>query len=48
MHIAFTAIGGITGHFSEKWRSDFFAEKDAVLRHYVELHPELFPTKGVY
>ncbi|EAT42520.1 AAEL005946-PA [Aedes aegypti] len=28
----------------DKWRTQYFAEKDATLRHYVELHPEDFPT----
>ncbi|XP_055616630.1 NADH dehydrogenase [ubiquinone] 1 subunit C2 [Toxorhynchites rutilus septentrionalis] len=28
----------------DKWRNAYFAEKDATLRHYIELHPEDFPT----
>lgn len=32
----------------DKWRTQYFAEKDATLRHYVELHPEDFPTPGMY
>lgn len=30
----------------DKWRNEYFAEKDATLRHYIELHPEDFPTPG--
>lgn len=30
----------------DKWRTQYLAEKDATLRHYIELHPEDFPTPG--
>ncbi|XP_055587640.1 NADH dehydrogenase [ubiquinone] 1 subunit C2 [Uranotaenia lowii] len=29
---------------ADKWRNQHLAEKDATLRHYIELHPEDFPT----
>lgn len=30
-----------------QWRSDlYFAERDAIYRHYIELHPEDFKPKG--
>ncbi|XP_026754877.1 NADH dehydrogenase [ubiquinone] 1 subunit C2 [Galleria mellonella] len=37
--------GGITAllTYVQKKRDEYFAEKDAVYRHYVELHPEDFP-----
>ncbi|XP_013187115.1 NADH dehydrogenase [ubiquinone] 1 subunit C2 [Amyelois transitella] len=38
--VAFTTI--LT--YVQNKRDDYYAEKDAVLRHYVELHPEDFPT----
>ncbi|XP_075974964.1 NADH dehydrogenase (ubiquinone) B14.5 B subunit [Anticarsia gemmatalis] len=40
------AAGGLTGILTmvQKKRDEYLAEKDAVLRHYVELHPEDFPT----
>lgn len=42
---AFT--GGIT--YFQKKRDEYFAERDAVLRHYVELHPEDFnECQGIY
>lgn len=45
-HIALGAgLSGILMYVSKK-REDYFAEKDAVLRHYIELHPEDFPTPG--
>lgn len=38
--------GAALGVFIDKKRNDYLAERDAVLRHYVELHPEDFPTPG--
>ncbi|XP_049789211.1 NADH dehydrogenase [ubiquinone] 1 subunit C2 [Schistocerca nitens] len=43
-HALFTLGAVALGNFVEKYRADYLAEKDAVLRHYVELHPEDFPT----
>ncbi|GLH08560.1 NADH dehydrogenase [ubiquinone] 1 subunit C2 [Gryllus bimaculatus] len=43
-HIGFAALGIVGGHFVEKQRAIYFAERDAVFRHYVELHPEDFPA----
>ncbi|XP_058467604.1 NADH dehydrogenase [ubiquinone] 1 subunit C2 [Malaya genurostris] len=40
--IAAVSIGAIAVAV-DKWRNDYFAEKDATLRHYIELHPEDFP-----
>uniref|UniRef100_A0A1A9WXQ4 NADH dehydrogenase [ubiquinone] 1 subunit C2 n=1 Tax=Glossina brevipalpis TaxID=37001 RepID=A0A1A9WXQ4_9MUSC len=42
-HIAFTVLGGVTGSYIDKKRNDYLATRDAILRHYVELHPEDFP-----
>ncbi|EDW65082.1 NADH dehydrogenase [ubiquinone] 1 subunit C2 [Drosophila virilis] len=42
-HIAFTAIGAGLGAFIDKQRDAYLAKRDAVLRHYVELHPDDFP-----
>lgn len=40
-------VGGYTlGHFFYQYRMNYFAERDAVFRHYVELHPEDFPPPG--
>ena len=33
--------------YVSKKREDYLAEKDAVLRHYIQLHPEDFPTPGL-
>lgn len=38
--------GAALGVFIDRKRNDYLAERDAVLRHYVELHPEDFPTPG--
>lgn len=38
---AFTA-----GNFFLEYRRNYWAERDAVLRHYIELHPEDFPAPG--
>ncbi|CAG9854220.1 unnamed protein product [Phyllotreta striolata] len=36
------AMAGIT-YIVDNYRNDYYAEKDAVLRHYIQLHPEDFP-----
>ncbi|KAJ8730914.1 hypothetical protein PYW08_002327 [Mythimna loreyi] len=43
-HVLLTAgfIGALT--YVQKQRDSYLAEKDAVYRHYVELHPEDFPV----
>jgi hypothetical protein len=46
------ALGGVTGWlfgaYADNYRNQYLAERDAVLRHYVELHPEDFPVPGKY
>ncbi|XP_073822551.1 NADH dehydrogenase (ubiquinone) B14.5 B subunit [Musca autumnalis] len=42
-HVGFAVLGGIGGTYLDKKRNDDLATRDAVLRHYVELHPEDFP-----
>lgn len=39
-------IGILT--YVQKQRDSYLAEKDAVYRHYIELHPEDFPVPGKY
>ncbi|KAG5673804.1 hypothetical protein PVAND_003821 [Polypedilum vanderplanki] len=42
-HIA-ASVGGVTfGIWADKKKDEHLSERDAVLRHYVELHPEDFP-----
>ncbi|KAH8267494.1 hypothetical protein KR018_008516 [Drosophila ironensis] len=43
-HIAFGAIGFGTGMYFDGKRSEYLAKRDAVLRHYIELHPDDFPV----
>uniref|UniRef100_U5EFI4 NADH dehydrogenase [ubiquinone] 1 subunit C2 n=1 Tax=Corethrella appendiculata TaxID=1370023 RepID=U5EFI4_9DIPT len=43
-HIIATLVVGYTGKTVDGWRNEYLAERDAVLRHYVELHPEDFPA----
>ncbi|XP_030750725.1 NADH dehydrogenase [ubiquinone] 1 subunit C2 [Sitophilus oryzae] len=41
---AFAGVGGFfVGKVLDDWRESYLAERDAILRHYVELHPEDFP-----
>lgn len=41
-HILATLAGAAVGQFVDQKRNDYLAERDAVLRHYIELHPEDF------
>lgn len=42
-----TAIGIGVGRYAESCYDDRLAERDAVFRHYIELHPEDFPMPGM-
>nr|CAH7729246.1 unnamed protein product [Callosobruchus chinensis] len=42
-HIAATLGLGAIGKFMDDYRDKNFAERDAVYRHYIQLHPEDFP-----
>ncbi|XP_034098588.1 NADH dehydrogenase [ubiquinone] 1 subunit C2 [Drosophila sulfurigaster albostrigata] len=42
-HIAFTLLGGALGSYFDNKRDQYVAKRDAVLRHYIELHPDDFP-----
>uniref|UniRef100_T1GTF6 NADH dehydrogenase [ubiquinone] 1 subunit C2 n=1 Tax=Megaselia scalaris TaxID=36166 RepID=T1GTF6_MEGSC len=44
-HIILGVGGVLLGSWLEEKRVAHFAEKDAVLRHYVQLHPDDFPVK---
>lgn len=39
-------LGVVGGKTVDGWRNEHLAERDAVLRHYVQLHPEDFPDPG--
>ncbi|XP_058813279.1 NADH dehydrogenase [ubiquinone] 1 subunit C2-like [Topomyia yanbarensis] len=43
-HIIAAVSLGALAMTVDKWRNQYLAEKDATLRHYIELHPEDFPT----
>lgn len=43
-HLIGTSLGAIGGQFIEERRLNYLSERDAVLRHYIELHPEDFPV----
>lgn len=45
-HLVAACFGALAGKTLDGWRNDHLAERDAVLRHYVELHPEDFPNQG--
>lgn len=37
-------MGAVGGQFIEERRLNYLSERDAVLRNYIELHPEDFPV----
>lgn len=45
-HTAVVLAGGYLGQVIDGYRNRYLAERDAVLRHYVQLHPEDFPPRG--
>lgn len=45
-HILLTVAGVALGFYLEDRKSKRVAERDAVYRHYVQLHPEDFPPYG--
>ncbi|KAK9731829.1 NADH-ubiquinone oxidoreductase subunit b14.5b [Popillia japonica] len=42
-HALFTSAAVYIGHIIENYRRDYLAERDAVLRHYIQLHSDEFP-----
>lgn len=42
-HAAFAIGGGFLGKYIEDYRTDYFAERDAVYRDYIRLHCDEFP-----
>ena len=45
-HLALGAAGWVGGLYISKWIESNSAERDAVLKHYIQLHPEDFPVPG--
>ncbi|CAL1263754.1 unnamed protein product [Larinioides sclopetarius] len=41
-HIIASAVGFAFGHYLEQYLMNRFAYRDAVIKHYIELHPEDF------
>lgn len=41
------AGGYYAGQLILNWRRNYWADRDAVLRHYIQLHPEDFPPPGI-
>lgn len=46
-HIIHAAVGAAAGRYIDTHADDYVSEKDAVLRHYIQLHPEDFPMPGL-
>lgn len=46
MYLIYGAVGAVTGQLILNWRYNYWAERDAVFRHYITLHPEDFPPPG--
>ncbi|XP_072376169.1 NADH dehydrogenase [ubiquinone] 1 subunit C2 [Diabrotica undecimpunctata] len=42
-HILVAGVCGGIGKIVDDYRNKYLADRDAVLRHYIELHPEDFP-----
>ncbi|XP_018565169.1 NADH dehydrogenase [ubiquinone] 1 subunit C2 [Anoplophora glabripennis] len=42
-HFIAAGVGAALGKIIDDYRNQYFADKDAVLRHYIQLHPEDFP-----
>ncbi|CAO1434853.1 unnamed protein product [Diamesa serratosioi] len=42
-HMLAATLGVVGGKTVDGWRNEHLAERDAVLRHYIQLHPEDFP-----
>lgn len=47
MYPIYFALGATTAHFFLQYRKNYWAERDAVMRHYVQLHPEDFAPPGI-
>ncbi|XP_044743236.1 NADH dehydrogenase [ubiquinone] 1 subunit C2 [Chrysoperla carnea] len=43
-HVLASTIGVVLGKIVDQKRNEYLSERDAVLRHYIELHPEDFPA----
>ncbi|GIY46492.1 NADH dehydrogenase 1 subunit C2 [Caerostris darwini] len=41
-HLFGFIVGFVAGQYVEKYTQNRFAERDAVIKHYIELHPEDF------
>ncbi|XP_044255722.1 NADH dehydrogenase [ubiquinone] 1 subunit C2 [Tribolium madens] len=44
VHAFVTVAGAALGKYIDDYRNDYFAERDAAFRHYIQLHPEDFPA----
>lgn len=47
-HIGVTTLAAFLGKYLDEYRDDYLAERDAVFRHYIELHPDDFPPFSEY
>lgn len=45
-HVVVTALATGFGKVVGNWYNQYMADRDSILRHYIELHPEDFPTPG--
>lgn len=45
-HFLYAGVAAVGAKIIEGWREDYLAERDAVFRHYIQLHPEDFPLPG--
>lgn len=43
-----SGVGALFGKTVDGWRNEYLAERDAVLRHYICLHPADFPLPSMF
>lgn len=45
-HFLYAGLAAIGAKYADNYRNEYYAERDAVYRHYISLHPEDFPMPG--
>lgn len=41
-------VTAVAFYYVKQYRTAYLADKDAMFRHYIQLHPEHFPPPGLY
>lgn len=48
MQLGAGIVGAVASYYLKQYRTDYLANKDAMFRHYIQLHPESFEAPGLY